>query len=752
MKSSASKLSRSKQTLPHGLATLLENGDRVPLPLRAIDVRFEVVGDCVQVCLQQEFELEAPNPVDVVYAFPLPSDAAVHQCVMTIGDRRVEARVKPAAEARVSYDEARRGGNRAALVEGLRDNLFELSLGNAQPGDAIRIDFSYALPLAGHGSTRELRIPVCPGSRYVPGKVVGGDGGTDLVPDAGRLARARIDAGHRDAAVFYCAGRLDGASGLESPSHEIEQVNSGGIVAVMLSGDVECPDRDFVLTWTMAAAATALMSPGDPVHVLCSLTGAGAPEKEPEGRDILFLLDSSGSMKWANWFGLLEAMELALGLLRPSDRFSIKLFDEMLRDRSDGWRTPDAATLNEVLDRLHANHPSGGTKFTEAFSAVVAEAAHRRRPVIVLVTDGQFGDEDRATRIARDGGVEVHTFGIDSNVNEGVLRKIARRTHGTSSLASPGQDLAEKVRYLMESLLAPSIHRIRPVGDWKLVGCPPSLRNGQSALVAFRQQGGTGIPQSIEVDLERSDGSTVRQSFPVTPMQGPAASVLASKFEVEALIDEGFDAEAVELACRRNILAPGASFVAVDEFESVVVARGSIEQANLVPGTPDVLSVRNGDVAGSKKVPDKAKPKAPKAGKNSSLPAKAKPSRKPAREVACSRRPSPKCAPPDVRRTLPDHQAELAALADRICCFEPVSWKRLFEETLLPWAASNSLFEDRLLKSMQDLARIRSGPSVRSCALAILSSLIQTPMWLGQRDPLEAFIEQHRALLKNLTP
>jgi hypothetical protein len=752
MKKSAAKVSRSKGFLPPGLAALLEKGGRVPLPLRAVDVRFEIAGDCAQVCLQQEFEHDGPNAVDVVYAFPLPSDAAVHQCVMTIGDRRVEARVKPAAEARASYDNARRGGKRAALVEGLRDNLFELSLGNVQPGDAIRIDFSYALPLGGHGSTRELRIPVCPGSRHVPGKALGGDGGTDLVPDAGRLARARIDAGHSAAAVFYCAGRLEGASGLESPSHEIDQVNSGGIIAVMLSGDVECPDRDFVLTWTTAAATTALMSPGDPEHVLCSLTASEAAEKEPEGREILFLLDSSGSMKWGNWIGLREAMELALGMLRPSDRFSIKLFDEMLRDRSDGWRTADAATRNEVLDRLRSHHPSGGTKFTEAFSTVVEEAAHRRRPVIVLITDGRFADEDRATRIARDGGVEVHTFGIDSNVNEGVLRKIARRTHGTSSLASPGQDLAEKVRYLMESLLAPSIHRIRPVGEWKLLGCPPALRNGQSALVAFRHQGGTGIPQSIEVDLERSDGSTVRQSFPVRSMQGPAASVLASKFEVEALIDEGFEAEAVELACRRNILAPGASFVAVDELENVVGATGCIEQANLVPGTPDVFAVRDAEVAGLKKAPDKAKPKAPKAVKNSSFPAKAKPSRKPAREVACSRRPSPKCAPPDVRRTLPDHQAELAALADRICCFEPVSWKRLFEETLLPWAASNSLFEDRLLKSMQDLARIRSGPSVRSCALDILSSLIQSPMWLGQRDPLDAFIEQHRALLQNLSP
>lgn len=713
-----------------GLAALLENGGRVPLPLRAVDVRFEVSGDCAEVRLQQEFEHEGECAVDVVYAFPLPSDASVYECVMTIGERRVVALVKPAAEARADYDGARRAGKRAALVEGVRENLFELHLGNVQPGDAIRIDFSYAQALAGEDSCRQLRIPVCPGLRYVPGKALGADGGTDLVPDAGRLARARIGSGHPDAAVFFCAGKLSGASDLDSPSHEIERVDSGTTSAVMLSGDVECPDRDFVLTWTAGALTTALASAGDPQQVICTLSANGIEDHEPEGREILFLLDSSASMDGVNWIGLLHAMELALQQLRASDRFSIQLFNTDLVDLSGGWKSVRATSLAESMAGLLIHQPQGGTNFTQAFATVVGQAAKLRRPVVVVITDGQFGDEDRATRVARDCGVEVHTFGIDANVNEGVLRKIARRTHGTCSLVSPGQELADKVRCLMEWLLAPSIHRIRPVGPWGLVGCPPSLRNGQSALVAFRHNGSGEVPDLLEVELVRADGSLDRQSFPVKRMEGPAASVLASRLEIESMFDEGRDHDAVALACQRNILAPGASFVAVDEAEGARVATAIIEQANLEPNSLQSFLLQDGGpgrgessdagtslgfvtLGSATRGRDTRLYCLPPAAK---APAKASPPR--------PLHPSPADPLPSPSPRAEGRGGDLLERINSISCFERAAWQALAAEVLLPWAANSRVHERLLRELVSELLSLGDQPAVRNRALEILRGIL----------------------------
>ena len=744
MKTDNSNHSNTKDPFAYGLAALLDNGHRVSLPLRAIDTRFNVTGDCAEVRLQQEFEHDGPNPVNVVYAFPLPSEAAVHECVMTIGDRRIVAKVKPSAEARANYDLAQRSGKRAALVESLRDNLFELHLGNVQPGDAIRIDFSYAQPLTGIGFTRELRIPVSPGIRFAPGRAVGADGGTDLVPDAGRLARARIGSKHPDAAVFYCAGKLTGIKDLESPSHEIEEIKSANTVAVMLSRDEECPDRDFVLTWTADAVTTALSSRGDLKHVLCSVSATGLDSQEPDGREILFLLDSSGSMSGDNWIGLLEAMDLALAQLRDSDQFSIRLFNSGMHDLSDGWNTTSAANLRQAMSRLRSYEPTGGTNFTEAFAAVLGEAADLRRPVVVVITDGQFGDEERATRTARDSGVEVHTFGIDANVNEGVLRKIARRTHGTCSLVSPGQDLADKVHHLMEWLLAPSIHRIKAVGPWQSVANPPSLRNGQSALVAFRYTGEGSVPTTINIDLELADGSMISHSFPVTLMEGAAASVLATKFEVEALIDEGFENEAVKLACHRNILAQGASFVAVDDMEKVVVATARIEQANLVPASMQLSSARNrsqqtkslqtnmglmGFVMNPMSRDEKTHTRhysvlSSRGGDTSQIEMRA----------------SFMASQPTPRRE--NQSQNLKKLASRIVCFDQIEWEQLITDYLLPWATENRVHERLLLDVFSELENFGMGREDRCRALEVLLGLLpflKEPTY----QKVEAFIDNH---------
>lgn len=192
----------------YGLHALVDDVPSVPLPLKAVDARFEVSGDCAQVMMEQIFEFDGPNPVDVLYTFPLPSEASVHHCTMSIDGRRVVATVKELEEARADFRQAHEAGKRAALVETVRENLFELRLGNVQPGDRIVLALSYTSTLAVEGKQRRLRIPVCPGIRFIPGKPEGIDGSTDLVPDAARLLPVRISDQHPDAAAFFCAGTL----------------------------------------------------------------------------------------------------------------------------------------------------------------------------------------------------------------------------------------------------------------------------------------------------------------------------------------------------------------------------------------------------------------------------------------------------------------------------------------------------------------------------------------------------------------
>lgn len=576
--------SSSSAALPEsfGLCSLDATGTRrVRLPLKAVDARFEVAGDCASVSLEQLYEFDGPNPVEVIYTFPLPSDACVHECQLRVGARIVRATAKKIEEARQEYQEARLSGRRAALVETLRENLFELRLGNVQPGDAIRVRFAYVMPLVGDGRTRTLRIPTCPGVRYIPGKPVGADGATDLVPDAGRLNPPRIAADDADAALFYCAGTLLRASAIESETHDLDigATTDPGVVPILLRHDTETPDRDFVLTWQSDATPAALVSREDATQLLCSVT---APDDMPAtrgARDIFFLIDASGSMEGANWVAVISAMRLALQQMQARDRVSVDLFANHMEPLTSGQVPADETWRRAILRALRQHQPSGGTEFTMAFRSIVHTAKHAERPVIVVITDGQFGDEAGACEVAASAGVEVHTIGIDSNVNEAVLRKIARRTRGTCSLCSPLGDFESTVARTVGNLLAPTLDRITVDGRWRVVGNPPALRHGQSALVPFRREAdAVGSATDVELTLGFSDGSTRTLKLPVHPTTGKAPALIAAKAEITALLDADRKNDAVTLACQHNLLCEGVAYIAVDEAERVKVATASMVQ------------------------------------------------------------------------------------------------------------------------------------------------------------------------------
>jgi Ca-activated chloride channel homolog len=567
----------------HGLHALGKTAKRVPLPLKAIDARFEVAGACAEVIIEQIFEFEGPNPVDVIYTFPLPAAAAVYRCTMSIGERRVEAVVKSVEQAREDYKRAHADGRRAALVESVRDNLFELQLGNVQPGDRITIHLAYVCELQTAGPLKRLRIPVCPGVRFIPGIPEGADGGTNLVPDAARLLPQRITAEHPDAVAFYCAGTLLHARQVESPSHDIEIGDAGedGPIQVMLNTDLEVPDRDFILSWEQSSETLALVGAGDREYLLCAFQTPADFSIAHNPRDLFFLLDASGSMNGNNWVALVEAVELALGEAHANDRFSIAIFASDYSPITDGLVANLPDSIKYLMKVLRRHVPNGGTYFTKAFEQTIEVAKNARRPVIVVVTDGQFGDEADACQVARDCGIEVHTIGIDANVNEAALQKIARRTRGTCALAAPTEDLDHLIQQMVGNLLSPMIDTLSAGPEWKWVGNPPPLRPGQAALVAFRRAAGKRkepLPATVDLEMVFTDDSRRRQTLALTRTRGRAPAILAAKAGITAHLDDGETDQAVELACRYNIVCEGAAFIAIDEVDRVPVAQVALEQ------------------------------------------------------------------------------------------------------------------------------------------------------------------------------
>lgn len=708
--------------------------ERVALPLKAVDARFEIDGDCASVSIEQLFEFDGPNPVDVIYVFPLPDNAAVHRCEMHIGGRTVRAVARPQEQAREEFERAHAAGHRAALMERLRGNLFELRLGNVQPGDEIQLRLGYIQTLEGADGARTLRIPVCPGVRYIPGFPVGADGGTDLVPDAGRLNPPRIGAHDPQAALFFCAGTLSGGSEVQCETHgvDIGQGSEDEPFSIMLRHEAEVPDREFVLTWRRDEQPLALASVDAPDYMLCSAWGPTDMPTERAPRDLFFLLDSSGSMIGENWAAVAGAMKVLLPDLGEHDRISVDLFAFGRTTVTNGLipsRSPEAQRLP---DRLAAMQPSGGTEFTRAFLDVISMAGKARCPVIVVLTDGQFGDETRACKLAADSGIEVHTIGIDANVNDAVLRAIARRTRGTCTLCAPSKkEVTTSMQGLVRRILSPALDRIRLGDGWRLAGNPPALRGGEYGLVPFiretAQENPGQPPSEVKATLRFTDGSERALSLPTRPVKGPAPALLAAKAEITSLLDQGSDQEAVALACRHNLLCEGVSFLAIDDAEKVVVANAILEQPSLEPHSFMAASMAFPSAPMMSCELAEDSPVFP------SLPARIRHRRAPLKSVSA--------LPPESRETPPMPCDEAPSSAPDGSTWLGISgWGELRDLHLTPWAQKRKAHMKILLRLLRDLLALSGDKDPLPKALELLRAFAPH---LAATDPAA-----HRTLLE----
>ena len=597
-----------------GLIAELDNS-RISLPLQHVEARFRVTGDLASVEMDQVFEQNARKSLDVTYTFPLPGEASVFRCEMHVNDRVVRAIVMEEKEARRVVAEKKAKGHRTALVESIRDNLFTLELGNVAPGDRIVIRFAYLQPLERLGDQLSLRVPFTPGVRYIPGKPLlrsnRGSGvcdDTDEVPDASRLSPPRINGEHPDAATIYIRGTLDAdevqVGSLNSPSHSVQVDVAGKYLGVELAGEQHVPDRDWVLRWQ-----EALVTEAKPKAWSCrqdewryGLVQLRAPLElkavEQFPQDVYFLLDRSGSMKGDNWQQCAKALKAFVRELSPVDRVWITLFETGYQDFSDAPMLRDELLADPAFQNFEQIKAYGGTELLPALKHVLEVRAKCSQGVpsrLILITDGQVGNEDEILELMREpeaAQLPVHTFGIDRAINDAFLQQLAAYTGGRCTLMTPQDDIPGAVRKLAYTLRRPVLTHLQlskgsemPRPERGLM----DLHAGEVLLVPVRVQGSSrveltaclpdGHPWSMQWDLDEAEESET-------------ARLTWAKRRISHLQKQGQQSAAIELAIHHNLICRGAAFVAWDEAAKTTVAKQAVVQPSLeTPGAGNVSSV-----------------------------------------------------------------------------------------------------------------------------------------------------------------
>ena len=451
------------------------------VPLVHTEATLDVRGLVAAATVTQQYVNNTNEPLEAVYVFPLPHDAAVYDLEIRIGNRVIRSVIKEREEAKRTYDAAKSEGKRAALVEEERPNIFTASVANLMPGDHVDIRLRYVEALRWEESRLRLVFPMVVGPRYITGTQAVGRNGTgwaadsDAVPDASRITPPVRNPETRTGHDISLAVDLDPGfefGTIKSVSHEIRVKRlADGRQHIELASGATIPNKDFVLEVQQAESKqpkTALfLSPEKESGETYFLLTAFPPTVQPAKRvplEMLYLIDISGSMSGTSIEQAREALQQALDRLTPADRFGIVAFNHSYYEFAAQPLTasPDnVAAARRYVQGLEAN---GGTEMLPALLHVMQKpetAGYLRH--IVLLTDGDLGNEEQIFAALRQdlGGARLYTVAIGSAPNFFLATKMAQFGRGSFTHIADISEIREQMGKLLETIESPVLTDVK---------------------------------------------------------------------------------------------------------------------------------------------------------------------------------------------------------------------------------------------------------------------------------------------------
>ena len=453
------------------------------LPLKAVSVETDIVGMTASSTVRQRFVNTGDTAIEATYVFPLPPRAAVTDFVASLAGRRVVGVLKERGQARADYEQALVSGQRAAIVEEDRSDVFSVRVGNLGPGEEAIIEMLLTGPLAFEDGEATFRFPLVIAPRYTTGIPLPGDqtgaglaADTDAVPDASRVTPPRLADGDErpdlQISLTLDGGGLDVSELRASLPTAVTESSSDGSTRLLVEPGARA-DRDFVLRFRVDRSELSpcglLVPDADGHEGTWSVTVVPPVETASNPRDVVVVLDRSGSMGGWKMIAARRAAGRIVDMLDAGDRFCVMAFD----NRID---TPAAlpAGLVEASDRnrfaaatwLGSLNARGGTEMAEPLRKAVdmlAAAGEDRQPSVILVTDGQISGEDHllGSLAPLIGRTRVYCVGVDRAVNAGFLDRLAHLGNGRAELVESEDRLDDVMTRLARTIGRPSLTEIK---------------------------------------------------------------------------------------------------------------------------------------------------------------------------------------------------------------------------------------------------------------------------------------------------
>ena len=478
-------------------------------PLKHTEVKAQVSGFLSRVTVTQDFENNFEEKIEALYTFPLPQAAAVDDLTMLIGDRTIKGKIMRREEAQTAYTTAKQLGKVASLLDQERPNIFTQQVANILPGQRIRIVISYVETLKYEDGAYEWTFPMVVGERYIPDAGEQQDINTAVkkANDASRISPSRAPDGVRAGHDISLEIDLDAGVpivGVNSESHEteVQQINAQRAV-VRLKDRVTIPNKDFLLTYHVAGAAIndAVLTHrsergGFFTLILQPPQRVAAEDVMP--KELVFVLDTSGSMGGFPIEKAKQTMNLALNNLYPHDTFNLITFagDTRILFSEPVLATPE--NLRKAKKFLNSHEGSGGTEMMTAIKAALEPSDSQQHVRIVcFMTDGQVGnDMEILSEVQKHPNARIFAMGFSESPNRFLLDKMAEYGRGEVDYVSEAGDTSAAAKRFNDRIRNPLLTDISI--DW--TGLPisdvypkriPDLFGAKPVIMSGRYTGGS---------------------------------------------------------------------------------------------------------------------------------------------------------------------------------------------------------------------------------------------------------------------
>ncbi|HEV2860734.1 MAG TPA: VIT and VWA domain-containing protein [Pyrinomonadaceae bacterium] len=407
------------------------------LPVKSVQIDTKINGQVATTHVEQVFRNDTDQTLEGTYFFPIPEAASISEFAIWDGDRRLVGEVRTREEARRIYDEIVRRQRDPGLLEYAGRDLFQASIFPIPPRSDKKLELTYTQVLKAESGTVAYRYPLGTGRNV--SQITGAVSGSVEVE------------GQKPLRNVY------------SPTHEIDVRNSAGGRRSRVSFETK-PGRepqDFQLFYTLSDADFGMTllthrEPGKQGYFLLTISPKeDLAEREYSAKDIVFVLDTSGSMAEA---GKMEkargALLFGVRSLKNEDRFNVVNFAGEEHLMAAGLVQADAAGRARGEQFIQQLKPVGGTNINGALQASMRlfDQQNDRPRMLVFLTDGlPTVGETKVDRIvenarsARAPGLRLFTFGVGYDVNTALLDKLAAENGGVAEYVDPKEDLEVKV-------------------------------------------------------------------------------------------------------------------------------------------------------------------------------------------------------------------------------------------------------------------------------------------------------------------